>query len=272
MVGMLFSIPVANMKLAMSQSPSSSSARKGDLLDPPHPRLDHKQPPGMWLHFKCRVIEVDARRTDIEQIEIPSSKSAAGWSRDGHSEGLKPLALGRIAAQAPAVPKGYPQAALRIHGHAVRQTFALLAFEQDAAIERLSFLIKVEPIGGLPAGIIVIHDLAVRAECRAVGHPIPTVAGRDLKIGIDSVERAAVGLLKIVHCSCPEAPLAVELAVVETILGKVRFRFSNDCIAAGGRIHFGNAILGSGDKSALSSRSERTNPPRSWPFGPDGPS
>src|SRR6476469_3828018 len=110
---MLFSIPVANMKLAMTQSPSSSAC-KGDVLDPPHSRCEHKQPPGIWLHLQRLFIESDACGRDVEPVESPAAEGAARRPRDRHLDGFQPLAGGRVAPEAPAVPEGDPQAAFGI--------------------------------------------------------------------------------------------------------------------------------------------------------------
>src|SRR4051794_5532453 len=131
---MLFSIPVANMKLAMTQSPLSSSARKGDIGKSPDARYEHKQPPGIWLHVECLVIEPGASGRDVEPIEIAAAEGAAGWPCDRHFHGFQPLSLGRIAAHAPAVPEGDPQTAFRIDGHSVGVALAFLELQENGAL------------------------------------------------------------------------------------------------------------------------------------------
>src|SRR5690348_8990246 len=96
MVGMLFSIPVANMKLAMTQSPSSS-AGKGNILNPPHTRYDHKQPPGIWLHFDRLLIEADACRRNVKPVERNAAERATGRTCHRHLDHLEQLASRREA-------------------------------------------------------------------------------------------------------------------------------------------------------------------------------
>src|SRR6476661_7721303 len=110
---MLFSIPVANMKLAMTQSPlmllhALSSASKGNFRQSPDARNNHKQCPGIWLHCAGLFIQAAARRADIEPVEIAAPKGAARRTLDGHPDGLDPFALRRIAADAPTVPESDP--------------------------------------------------------------------------------------------------------------------------------------------------------------------
>ena len=81
------------MKLAMTQSPLSSSARKGDIGESPDARYEHKQPPGIWLHFLRLVVEADARRGDVKPVEIAPAEGAARRARNRHEGPRSPHAL-----------------------------------------------------------------------------------------------------------------------------------------------------------------------------------
>src|SRR6185503_7144120 len=99
MVGMLFSIPVANMKLAMVRSPQSfGSAREGHFGEALYTRFEHKQPASGRLHLKLLVRERFARRGHVEAIEPGPAESTARRLLDRQADGLQAFAGQREAA------------------------------------------------------------------------------------------------------------------------------------------------------------------------------
>src|SRR5918998_2817515 len=134
---MLFSIPVANMKLAMVQSPRPAaqrpwSAGKGKFGNAPNARRRDKQTPRLRLIGEVALVEADAGRADVQLVEVRPAERAAGRLRYGHVE-LGDARAGRgITPHAPAVPEGDPQATLGIRRHPVGIAVALAISGEDA--------------------------------------------------------------------------------------------------------------------------------------------
>src|SRR5688500_11797431 len=107
---MLFSMPVANMKLAMVQSPFSHclaphSAGDRNFRKAAAARLSHEQSAGLRLPRQRLLVEIDARRRDVQAIKGSATKSAAGRPRHRDLDFADALGPWRIAPNAPAIPK-----------------------------------------------------------------------------------------------------------------------------------------------------------------------
>ena len=84
-------------------------------------------------------------------VEVGPAEGAAGWTLNRHFKCLQKLARGRVTPDAPAVPKGDPEAALGIDGHPVRIAVTLLMLGEDAAVRRVPLLVQIEQVGDLLA-------------------------------------------------------------------------------------------------------------------------
>src|SRR4051812_48759744 len=103
MVGMLFSIPVANMKLAMVRSPRSfGSARESHFGETLYTRFQHKQPASGRLHLQLLFRQRLARRRDIQPVERRAAERTARWLLDRQPDGPQAVCRGRESANAPA--------------------------------------------------------------------------------------------------------------------------------------------------------------------------
>src|SRR6185369_5223646 len=225
---MLFSIPVANMKLAMVRSPHIvRSAGERNVGKPPYSRSKYKQPTGIWLHRERCFIEPDSCGSDVEPVEVRSTECAARRPLNGHCDRLQPFAWVREPADATAVPKGDPQTAFGIDRHPVGKALAFSKLEESAAVRGVS-IFQIEDVRDLSCGIAVIHAVAGRAERRAVGDLVALVRDVPVERFAKAIEASGRLSLFVVHCSCPEAAAAINLAVVEPIVGQLRLGPGDD--------------------------------------------
>src|SRR5438128_8521503 len=153
---MLFSIPVANMKLAIVRLPGRSAGEER-LGDAPNARHGDEECASLRLRHQLVVRKAAAGTGDEEAVELRSAEGAAGRALRRHGDLLKSLARRREAADAPAIPEGDPEAVLRVYGHAVGIAVAFGELKVDAAIGCVAALVQVEGVDALQCRIRVVH-------------------------------------------------------------------------------------------------------------------
>jgi hypothetical protein len=89
---------------------------------------------------------------------------------------------------------------------------------EDPPIGGLARLVEIESEDRLTPGIGVIHGASVDAERGTVGDTVAAVDAGAAEISIEPVERAAGTAFGPVHGPGPEAPCAIDLAIVEAVL------------------------------------------------------
>ena len=123
------------------------------------------------------------------------SASAPDFDRSGAA------AVGRTP-HAPAVPEGDPQASFGIDRHAVGIAFAVL-------YGRIRGGRRCRPRRGVSVvtcAVVVVHDPPVRAEGRAVGHPIAAVNSCPVEVRVKPVQGARSLALVVVHGAGQKRP------------------------------------------------------------------
>jgi hypothetical protein len=113
----------------------------------------------------------------------------------------------------------------------------------------------------------MIHDIASAVEGGAVSDAVAFVLLRAAMIGIESVEYPDRLLLGVVHRPCPEASVAIDLAVVEANVGTILFGVEQaregELVTNLDRV---KSAIGPGDKAAPVARGDRPDAHRGRPF------
>src|SRR5690348_12515622 len=148
---MLFSIPVANMKLAIVRSPRllENSAREGDFGNPPYARFQHKQTACGRLFAEVAFAQLFSCGSDEQAIEVGTPKGAARRLLDGQAQRPQQLAGRRKAPNAPSAPQSDPDAALRVHRDPIRVTAVVGMADEFAAVACAALGIEIEGVGDL---------------------------------------------------------------------------------------------------------------------------
>src|SRR6266702_5102853 len=162
-------------------------------------------------------------RADVEHVQVPAAERAAGDVRGRQLDDFLQPAVRTVPLHRPAAPHGDPDAALGIHGEAIRDDIAMAKRGEAAAAADLAsgrvIVHDVDPVG---QRVDVVHPCLVRAPADPVRDPDAIEEPGQPEVGIQPVQRARPWRLVGGHGARVEPAGPVTRTVVHSVVRHVR--------------------------------------------------
>src|SRR5580658_50401 len=243
---------------------SASEARLRQTLDPE--AMDGEERARFGFGRNATIQRL-ADRSDEQHVESGAAEHDARRVADRELDRAIEGAVGGEAAQASVQHLCRPEITLGIDGRAIGPGAVRRRIDQHALVaQRAARRVVVIGEDAAAPGIGEIEGTAVRTEARAVREDHLALQHLDREVGIEAIERAQ----GIAHLAChgagKKAPLAIDLAVIETRARIARFTAGNRRGTLGGEVEEMKTALERHHGAALGAKRQRADHPRHHPF------